>query len=122
MKNTKMKCRNLAEPRDAGLKLFFICGLGLCLCLCLAGLVAPIKCLAQDNAKASILPIADVTLFPLSNTAIATVKGTGLLGPSLKRSSAPTGTIILWDELKPLAQQQNVLSGTQVITINGVTQ
>jgi len=117
MRNPKMKRRNMAGTRAAGLKLLFIFGLG----LCLAGIVAPVKCFAQDNVQASILPVADVTLFPLSNVAIATVKGTGLQGPSLNRSSTPTGTIILWDELKPLAQQQNVLSGTQVITINGAT-
>ncbi len=112
-----MKRRDTAEPKANGLKLLFMCGLG----FCLAGIALPVKCFAQDDVQASILPVADVTLFPLSNSAISTIKGTGLQGPSLNRASTPMGTIILWDELKPLAQQQNMLSGTQVITINGAT-
>lgn len=113
-----MKRSYMAEPWSNRPRLLFICGLG----LCLISIGVPEKCFAQNAIQASVLPITDVALFPLSNTDIASVKGTGLQAPSLSRASTPMGTITLWDELKPLAQQQNVLSGTQVITVNGVAQ
>lgn len=117
MRNPKMKRRDTADPKANGLRLLFMCGLG----LCLATFATPVQCFAQDGVQASIMQVADVTLLPLPNSMISTIKGTGLQGPSLNRSSTPMGTITLWDELKPAAQQENMLSGTQVITINGTT-
>lgn len=88
----------------------------------LACVAVPASCFAQTIGQAQLIPVGDISLFPLPNNTMAAVKGTGFQGPALNRSAAPAGTIILWDELKPLAQQQNVVNGTQIITINGVPQ
>lgn len=89
----------------------------------LAIAAAPVPTFAQSAPAANLLQqVADVTLLALPNSAISTVRGTGLQGPQVSRSTAPLGTITLWDELKPLAQQQNLVSGSQIVTINGVAQ
>ncbi|MBB5371990.1 hypothetical protein [Acidocella aromatica] len=118
MKDPKMKRRNTAKTRGIRLSLLTSCFLG----VTLASIIMPARSLAQGMNQADILPVADITLFPLANNTMASVKGTGLQGPSLNKSSTPLGTITLWDELKPSPQQQSIISGSQVITINGISQ
>lgn len=115
MRSQKMMRKNTTDPKATGLKLLFMCGLG----LCLVEIAVPIKCFAQSGVQTSIQPTGDVTSFPLSNSAISTIRAAGSQGPSSDKSSTSTGTIMLWDELKPTDQQQNLLSGVQPMTTNG---
>ena len=72
--------------------------------------------------QAPIIPVADVTLTPLGNGSIADVKGTGLPGPDFDKPAGMAGTIVLWDEFKPLPQEQNILDGVSTVTLNGMPQ
>ncbi len=111
----------------AGLKTYWQSGVRhepRCSWLLLAGFgllflgVPPAPGRAQD-APARLINVASLTLVPLPNQSIAGIKGSGLQGPGIGNTASPTGTITLWDELKPPAQPQNAINGVSTITING---
>jgi hypothetical protein len=95
-----------------------------CAILCLGSLPAP--GFAQDgqfaqNGQADLIDVASLTLVPLPNESIAGIKGSGLRAPAIGGQSSSSGTITLWDELKPPVSSQNSGSGISVITVNGVS-
>ncbi|WBO59438.1 MULTISPECIES: hypothetical protein [unclassified Acidocella] len=93
-------------------RLVAACFLALALC--------PGSLRAQDSTP-PFVDVANLTLVPLSNQSIATVKGGSLQEPVFGNSASSSGTITLWDELKPHAAEQSNVNGASVITINGVT-
>jgi hypothetical protein len=72
--------------------------------------------------QAAVIPVADVGLVPLANGSIADVRGAGLSAPGFGNSLGSSGVIVLWDELKPAAHEQDVLDGMSTITVNGSPQ
>ncbi len=81
--------------------------------------LSPAAARAQDTDP-NVIDVASLTLVPLPNQSIATVKGGFLQAPGIGNSTSSSGIITLWDELKPPAPQQNNINGTSIITINGV--
>jgi hypothetical protein len=93
--------------------------LWLAVAICMALYLVPAPGHAQNAPAANIIDLASLTLVPLSNQSISSVKGNYLEGPRIGNPVPSNGMIILWDELKPQMPSQNITSGNSTITING---